>query len=166
MFCFYIYLRSVWYEGTFFLLHIILNTTKVPSQFRVCVEFFIRSVPISGILPDHVWSLVDLWLDVDVCFRFYIWDEERQWRSHTFSPTSHPNFFRPLLHLFVFWLVESSIICKSMDYATVRSPFVTLLQTNKTKRCLLCLWTTIVLRDVLIVALGVHVIVVLTWCHL
>jgi len=29
-------------------------------------------VPISGILPDHVWSLVDLWLDVDVCFRFYI----------------------------------------------------------------------------------------------
>ena len=25
-----------------------------------------RSVPISGILPDQVWSVVDLWLDVDV----------------------------------------------------------------------------------------------------
>ena len=33
----------------------------------------------------------------------------------TLSPTfyGYPNFFRPLLHLFVFWLVESSIICKS-----------------------------------------------------
>ena len=40
--------------------------------------------------------------------------------------------------------------------------FVTLLLTNNTVRRLPCLWTTTVLRQVLIVALGVHVSVVLT----
>ena len=51
---------------------------------------------------------------------------------------------------------------KVIDKTTVRLSFVTLLQTNKNVRRLPCLWTTIVLRDVLIVALGVHVVVVLT----
>ena len=51
---------------------------------------------------------------------------------------------------------------KVIDKTTVRSSFVTLLQTNKYVPRLPCLWTTIVLRDVLTVALGVHVVVVLT----
>ena len=46
---------------------------------------------------------------------------------------------------------------KVIHNATVRSSFVTLLLTNNTVRRLPCLWTTTVLRHVLIVALGVHV---------
>ena len=47
-----------------------LNTANLDQQFWVCVEFFIRC-PFLALAPDHVWSLVDLWLDVDVsvaCF--------------------------------------------------------------------------------------------------
>ena len=44
----------------------------------------------------------------------------------------------------------------------MHSSFVTLLLTNNIVRRLPCPWTTTVLRDVIIVALGVHVVVVLT----
>ena len=48
------------------------------------------------------------------------------------------------------------------DTNRVRSSFViTLLLTNNTVRRLPCPWMTIALRDVLIVALGMHVVVVL-----
>ena len=83
------------------------------------------------------------------------------------STTSHPNFFRPLSH--VIRLIRL-LIGRELEHLQSHrlnkrpclwSSFVTLLQTNKTKRRLLCLSTTTVLRAVLIVALGVHVIVVL-----
>ena len=47
-----------------------MNSDNSDQQFRICVEFFIRC-PFLALAPDHVWSLVDLWLDVDVsvaCF--------------------------------------------------------------------------------------------------
>ena len=47
-----------------------LITDNSDEQIRICVEFFIRC-PFLALAPDHVWSLVDLWLDVDVsvaCF--------------------------------------------------------------------------------------------------
>ena len=84
----------------------------------------------------------------------------------TFSATFYPNFFGTLQHLFVIWLVESSIICKSHRLNNRTVVICYFLQTNKTVRRLPCLWTTTVLRDVVIVALGVHVVVVHTWRHL
>ena len=42
-----------------------------------------------------------------------ILDEERQWRSHILVPHPTPAFLDLFNILFVFWLVESSIICKS-----------------------------------------------------
>ena len=69
------------------------------------------------------------------------------------------------MSLFIRLLIDrelNHLQIKVIDETTVRSSFVTFLQTNKTVRRLPCLWTTIVLRDVLIVALGVHVVVVLT----
>ena len=83
----------------------------------------------------------------------------------TLSTTSHPNFlvlFRPLSHLFVFEWSRARSFAKVIDYATVRSPFVTLLLPNNAVRRLAVPKTTTVLRDVVIVALGVHVFVVLT----
>ena len=82
-------------------------------------------------------------------------------KSHL-VPHSTPTFFELCHILFVFWLVESSILCKSHRLNNRTVVICTLLQTNKTLRRLPCLWTTIVLQDIVIVALGVHVVVVLT----
>ena len=84
---------------------------------------------------------------------------------HLVTRTTLPNFFRPCN------VYSSSDWSRARSFAKVilnnrAVVFCYLLQTNKTVRRLPCLSTTIVLRDVLIVAIGVHVIVVLTWRHL
>jgi uncharacterized membrane protein len=98
--------------------------------------------------------------------RTYIWDVRvtkgiSYWRvkSHL-APHSNPVFFNHPV-LFVLWLVESSIIFQVIDYIA-RSSFVTLFLTNNGVRRPSVLWTTTGQHEVLIVALGVHVVVVLT----
>ena len=70
------------------------------------------------------------------------------------------------MSLFIRLLIDrelNHLQIKVIDETTVRSSFVIIsLLTNNTVRRLPCLWTMTVLRDVLIVALGVHVVVVLT----
>ena len=70
------------------------------------------------------------------------------------------------MSLFIRLLIDrelNHLQIKVIDETTVRSSFVIIsLLTNNTVRRLPCPSTTTVLRDVLIVALGVHVVVVLT----
>jgi len=124
----------------------------VPSYLRTKVDYEWRYVhtytyvPAAGIVPTMNHDYLGL---------------GQLTQSHL-VPHSAPGFSKSCNALFVFWLVESLIIFKKhiLIHRTVGDD--TLLLTNNSVRRLSILSTTAVQRGGLVVALGVHVVVVHT----